>query len=275
MEFKLYKLYDFVFKGIYNLVKDGYNMSLLKINAVGVAEKAPTLMTVSVTLMSKSKTANESLAGLTENIQWYLLSIANNIGISFVKTTQEERKNLSEVFEKSVRECNKDILATYFTSGVSTRQAYSRDNSKGLQKKDGFISSQVYNFIMEINTSILAQLLELNTENPERVSNTTYGFTISDSEKHNLNVEARKMAFESAEDRAELYRSLLGGKTVFLSVLSEMPSAPNFSYRTETAVFGARKGMSAQQQEILAENITIENIVETVTLYCEYEVTGN
>lgn len=250
-------------------------MSLVKMSTTGIAEKVPTLMTVTVTVFNKSKTTIDSLAGLSKAIEKYLQLVAKEVGLTFVETTPEERKVLPEVFNKSERSSPDDKLATYYTSGVSTRQSYTRNNPKGVLKKDGYISSIVYNFMMEVDTGKLVSMLNLNTSIPDMVGNTTYGFAISEEEQKVLNAEARKAAFSVAEERAELYKELMQGTSYFLSVLSEMPNQPSFSYHSDTADYGVRKSMSASQQETLSENITIENIVKSVTLYFEYEVTGN
>lgn len=250
-------------------------MSLVKMSTTGIAEKAPTLMTVNVTVFNKSKTTIDSLVGLSKAIEKYLQLVAKEVGLTFVETTPEERKILPEVFNKKERNSSDDKLATYFTSGVSTRQSYTRNNPKGVLKKDGYISSIVYNFMMEVDTGKLVSMLNLNTSIPDMVGNTTYGFAISEEEQKVLNAEARKAAFSVAEERAELYKELMQGTSYFLSVLSEMPNQPSFSYHSDTADYGVRKSMSAAQQETMSENITIENIMKSVTLYFEYEVTGN
>lgn len=250
-------------------------MSLVKMSTTGIAEKVPTLMTVNVTVFNKSKTTIDSLVGLSKAIEKYLQLVAKEVGLTFVETTPEERKILPEVFNEKERNSPDDKLATYYTCGVSTRQSYTRNNPKGVLKKDGYISSIVYNFMMEVDTGKLVSLINLNTSIPDMVGNTTYGFAISEEEQKVLNAEARKAAFRVAEERAELYKELMQGTSYFLSVLSEMPNQPSFSYYSDTADYGVRKSMSASQQETLSENITIENIVKSVTLYFEYEVTGN
>lgn len=214
-------------------------MAILKVEGKGRASKMPTMMEVVLTVHAVTKNPNDSVGKLAVNVRTVRSSLKELMG---------DDGKTSSIFTRSLMGENKRIK--------------------------GYESSQTVTVCVSLNLDVLVDVIDyITAQYADIVVSQKYNFVLRKDERIALVKEAKKNAFNDAQEKALFYASLMEKKSVNLIEIVEVSSSYD-GYASERGFVGASRtiGMSGDELASLKANLSISEINETASAVYTFEL---
>lgn len=214
-------------------------MAIIRVEGKGSATKMPTVMKITVIVVATAKTPNDSVGKLAVNM--------NNV-----------RKSLSEL-----------LGSNGLTSTIYTRLIC--EDGKDINK---YTSSQTVTVTVPLNLDVLVNTIDCMTAQHKYVlGGQHYDFLLDQSDELALVNEAKRKAFEDANQKAQFYAGLMGKTDVQLVEISEVST--DFSgYSMDRGFMGASKakGMSTEELASLKASLAVNEVSKATSAIYIFDV---